>query len=336
MFQFLQRNTSFNFVLLPIIVLLLWGSNLLHPQFIPHYYDENPMVFYKPLIAIQQWNMLAGQIVSILLLTANIFLLMRTNSAIRLIEKRSILYILLYIMFSSCLQDFRQLNPMQPALFFIILALVSLFKMYKNERELRTIFECGLFFSIATLFYAPAIYLSLLTFLGLAILVSFYWRQWLAAIIGILAPFALVFALAFCFDLLPQQIATWKANLLTVHTDLTLTLVPTIYSCFLAFLFVISAIYALTGGLKKVSIRKYYLIFILFLTIILCAAFLIQYVSYDILFFGLLPVAIYISNYMVNIRRPIIAEILFILIITFVILVHVFPNVPVSLEFLHS
>ncbi len=287
-------------------------------------------------MGIQHWNAFVGQIISILLLTANILLLMKTNSSIRLIEKRSILYVLLYIMFSSCLQDFRQLNPMQPALFFVILGMVSLFKMYKNERELRTIFECGVFFSIATLFYAPIIYLSLLIFIGLATLVSFYWRQWLAAIVGVLSPIVLVFTLAFCFDSLPQQLEVWKTNLHTIHSDLTLTLVPTVYSFFLALVFIISAIYSLTRGTRKVSVRKYYLIFAFFLAIVLAATFFISYVSMDFLFFGLLPVAIYISNYMVNIRRPIIAEILFLLLVVFVVLVHVFPNIPLSLEFLHS
>ncbi|MCQ2608268.1 MAG: DUF6427 family protein [Bacteroidales bacterium] len=337
MFQFLQRNTSFNLILLPIIVLLLWGSNLLHPEvFVSHYYDETPMIFYQPLMAIQHWNVFAGQLVALLLITANILLLIRTNTSIRLIEKRSIVYVLLYILFSSCLQDFRQLNPMQPALFFVILGMVALFKMYKNERELRTIFECGVYFSIATLFYAPTIYLTILIFIGLITLVSFYWRQWLAAIVGVLTPFALLFTLAFCFDALPQQIAVWRANLLTIHSDLTLTLVPIIYSVFLALVFIISAFYSLTRGIKKVSIRKFYLIFAFFLAIILSAAFFIPYVSMDILFFGLLPVAIYITNYMVNIRQPILAEVLFMIIIAFVVLVHIFPNIPLSLEFLHS
>ena len=171
MFKLLQRNSSINFVLLPVVMLLLWGSNLLHPQFVMHYYDTNPMVLYRPLLAVQQWNAYVGQILSILIVGANMLLLAKINTSLRLIEKRTVFNIFLFIVFSASLQEFKQLNPMQPALFFIILGIVSLYKMYKNERELRTVFEASVCFSIASLFYAQAIYFMLLVPIGLCIFV---------------------------------------------------------------------------------------------------------------------------------------------------------------------
>ena len=327
MFKLLQRNSSINFVLLPVVILLLWGLNLLNPLFVTHYCDANPMVLYKPLLAIQQWSMLAGQILSILIMGANLLLLIKINSSIRLIEKRSVFYIFLFIVFSGSLQDFRQLNPMQPALFFIILGIVSLYNMYKNERELRTIFEAGVCFSIASLFYAQAIYFVILAPIGLCIYVSFYWRQWFSAIAGILLPLCFVFILAYCFDALPAQIEVWKENLLLVHNEITLNVFPMLFSIYLALLFVISVLYAYTGGLKKVSIKKYYLLLLFFILYVLAIAFLISFVSTEILFFGLLPAAIFISNYMVNIRSSVLAEILFVIIIVFIVLVQIFPDV---------
>ncbi len=327
MFKLLQRNSSINFVLLPVVILLLWGSNLLNPQFITHYYDASPMILYKPLLAIQHWSMLAGQVVSILIMGANLLLLVKINSSIRLIEKRSVFYVFLFIVFSASLQDFKQLNPMQPALFFIILGIVSLYKMYKNERELRSIFEAGVCFSIASLFYAQAIYFILLAPIGLFIFVSFYWRQWLSAFAGIVIPLLIVFLLAYCFDALPAQIEVWKENLVAAHSDLPINAFPLLFTLYLALLFLISVLYAYAGGLKKVSIKKYYLLLLFFMLIVLAITFLIPFVSTDILFFGTLPAAIFISNYMVNVRSSVLAEILFIIIIVFVVLVQIFPNV---------
>ncbi len=105
MFQFLQKNTTINFILLPIVLILLWGTNLLNPQFVSHYYDTNPMVLYKPLMAIQNWNALAGQIVSLVILLINVIIIIRVNSVTRLIENKSMFFIFLFIFLSADLPD---------------------------------------------------------------------------------------------------------------------------------------------------------------------------------------------------------------------------------------
>lgn len=326
MFKFLQRNTSLHFILLPIVVLLLWGDNLLHPHFIQHYYDVTPMILYKPLVLLQSWSALAGILVSLAFVILNVALLMKVNRSIRLIEKRSTLYIFLFVIFASSLQDFKQLNPMMPALTFIILGLTSLFEMYKQERELKTIFECGLFFSFATLFYAPTLYFSIIIFLGLSLLVPFYWRQWFSALVGYILPFFILFAIAFCFDAIQSQLDIWKINLLQVHKEPFNYLMPICFTGYLALLFVLSFCYAFFCQPMKVSRKKYYVIFLLFLLIILGLYLFVPYVNYCILFFGLLPASIFISNYMLGIRRTFIVEFFFLIIVAFAILIQIFPN----------
>lgn len=326
MFKFLQRNTSLHLILLPVVVLLLWEDNLLHPQFVQHYYDVTPMILYKPLILLQSWSAVAGIWISLAFLVLNVFLLTKVNRSIRLIEKRSTLYIFLFVIFTASLQDFKQLNPMMPAMTFVILGFASLFNMYKQERELKTIFECGLFFSLATLFYAPTMYFAIIVFLGLCLLVPFYWRQWLSALVGYILPFFIVFALMYCFNSLQGEINTWKINLLQVHNEPFHYLMPICFSCYLALLFVFSFFYTFFGQPIKVSRKKYYLIFLLFLLVILGVYLFVPYVNYCILFFGILPTSIFISNYMLGIRRGFIVDFFFLVIIAFTVLVQIFPN----------
>lgn len=331
MFQFLQRNSSFNYVFLPIVILLLWGTNLIEPRFVVHHYDATPMVLYKPLMAIQNLSALGGQILALVLLGLNIVSLIKVNSTIRLIEKRSVFYILLIVIFSSSLPDFKQLNPMQPALLFLIFGFSSLFKMYKQERELTKIFESGICFSIASLFYAPAIYFTIIIFIGLILLVPFYWRQWLSALFGVLLPILILFALAFCFDTLQTQLQVWKVNLLTQRTGMFNNMVPLLYSLYFALLFILSGVYSFSGGLKKVVSRKYYLIFLLFLALVLCLYLFVSYVGVDFLYFGMLPVAVYVSNYMVNLKNRFFAEALFFLVLVGAACVQIFPDFTLTL-----
>ena len=330
MFQFLQKNTTINFILLPLVLILLWGTNLLHPQFVSHYYDTNPMVLYKPLMAIQNWNALAGQIVSLVILLINVIIIVRVNSVTRLIENKSVFFIFLFIFLSASLQDYKQLNPMQPALTFLIIGVQLLFNMYKNERELKKIFEAGFCFSIASLFYAPAIYFAILIFLGLGMFVPFYWRQWLSALVGLLLPFILVLSIAFCFDNFMSQVTTFYENLMAVNAPHFTKLFPIAFSIFLALLFIRSVIYVYLGGTRKVSTRKYYTLLLLFLVLVLVLYIFVPHVTYDFLFFGGISVSVFIANFMVNMRSKFWQEVIFIAILAFTVLVQIFPETELS------
>ncbi|MCQ2960406.1 MAG: DUF6427 family protein [Bacteroidales bacterium] len=326
MFQFIQRNSSINYILLFVAVVLLWASGFIDPQFVSHVYDENPMVLYKPLIALQNISPIIGQLISLIFLLLNGFLIVKINHSLRLIEKRSVFFILLFVLFSASLEEYRQLNPLQPALTFLILGTASLFKMYKKERELKGAFESGFCFSLAAMFYAPAIYFFILAFVGLMVMLPFYWRQWVSILTGIILPVFIVFACAFCLDSLSSQISVWKINLFTERHEVFDKLFPILYSLFLALLFIMAVIYSYSGGLKKVIARKCYFVFLLWMALVLAVYLLSPYVGYEYLFFGLLPASIYVANYMLNIRSRIFSEILFILIILFAVLVQIFPD----------
>jgi hypothetical protein len=310
--------------------MLLWGTNLLNPQFIVHPYDTNPMVLYKPLMALQNWNALAGQIALLVILLINVVIIIRVNSATRLIENKSMFFIFLLIFLTASLQDFKQLNPMLPAMTFLIIGISLLFDMYKNERELKKIFEAGACFAIATLFYAPAIYFSIMVFIGLGMFVPFYWRQWLSALVGLLLPFILVLSVGFCFDDFLSQTNTFYSNLISVNTPSFTKLFPIAFSLFLALLFIRSGIYVFVGGTRKVSIRKYYTLLLFFLMLVLAIYIFVPYVTYDFLIFGLLPVSTFIANFMVNMKSKFWQEVLFIIILAFTVLVQVFPQTEIS------
>ena len=101
MFQFLQRNSRFNAILFFLMIVMLWGGNLLNPHFAPRYYDTVPMMLYNPLVLIQNWSVLAGQLITLLFVGVNAILLAKANNDVRLIEKRSAFHILLYIILST-------------------------------------------------------------------------------------------------------------------------------------------------------------------------------------------------------------------------------------------
>lgn len=329
MFQFLQRNSTINYLLVPIVIILLWASNILNPTFIVHNYDANPMFLYKPFMGIQNWSPFAGQILAIILVIINALLLVRVNTTARLFEKRSIFYVFLFVLLSACVPDFKQLNPMQFAMIFLILGLSSLFKMYKNERELKTIFESAALFSIASLFYAPAICYILILFIGLLLLVPFYWRQWIAACIGIVLPYIFVFSIGYCTDSLMTELSIWKDNLIPQNTKPFTSFIQICFSGYLGVLFLLSAAYTFTGGVKKIALKKYYLILLLALLLSLGLYIALPFIGFEILYFGLLPAIIFISNYMMELRRKVPAELLFLGIVVFVLLSQIFPDLTV-------
>lgn len=83
--------------------------------------------------------------------------------------------------------------PALPSSLFLVLFLDKLISSYKKEQALADIFDSGLFIGIATLFYIPSMLFLALLWIGLLIIRTINWREWVCSVIGFLIPFVFTF-----------------------------------------------------------------------------------------------------------------------------------------------
>lgn len=322
-FTILQRPNPLTFVIIPIAILGFWAPYILQPDIIMQYYDLHPMPLYKPLLDIFNNNHYIGLSILLGTIGINIFLLSYLNNSLRIIETRSSYFMLLYVLFSTLFIEFQQFSPLHFSLIWILLGLLSVFNMYKNEHELRKVFEAGMFFSIAGLFYINAFILAAIIFIGLIILLPFYWRQWLAAIFGMATPLFAVASWAFLFDKIPYLENIIIHNISYRNVDLSINTLQIGIFGYIALLLIASLLFTFSGVIKKVAIKKYYSLFFILLILAVLSYFINPASGVDSFFFIIVPVIFYITNYFLTMKIWIVPEFLSTLLIIAIIILQI-------------
>ncbi|MCL2329614.1 MAG: hypothetical protein FWC39_14030 [Bacteroidetes bacterium] len=303
----LQRNFITAFIVLLLVGAALWLPYSINPVMEMQFYDLYPMPLYKPLLSVFGFNPYVGLLLQFACVGFSIFLLSTINSQFRLIEKRTSFYIFLGILFAVIFPQYQQFNPMMFAAVLVLLGFLSIFKLYKNERNLRHIYEAGLLFSTAGLIYVNVYFLTLIVFFGIVILIPFNWRQWISAILGILTPLFFLFSWIILFDKLDYFLFILQQNTVNVagfskFPSFSYINIAILVLCSL--LFIASVCFVLLGRtVKKVAIHQYYSLLFLFFCFVTLCYIAVPWVGVDIFYFGIVPAVFFIANYMSNMRR---------------------------------
>ncbi len=120
----------------------------------------------------------------------------------RMMEERTWLPALSYGLAASCIPDFLFLSPALVVTTFILLGLQQLFSVYRRPLAFSAVFDAAVWFTVATLFYPPAVWFLLAGFLSFFILRSFSLREQIVYAVGILAILIIVHTGLFWYDLL--------------------------------------------------------------------------------------------------------------------------------------
>ncbi|MDR1761475.1 MAG: hypothetical protein LBR55_03395 [Bacteroidales bacterium] len=324
-YTFLQRNFITAVILLLLIAVALWLPYSINPVMDMHVYDSYPMPLYKPLLQIFQYNPYIGLLLQFACIGFSIFVLSNINSQFRLIEKRSSFYISLGILFAVLFPEYQQFNPMMFAGMLVLLGFFSLFKLYKNEYNLRYVYEAGLLFSTAGLIYINVYFLTLIVFCAIIILIPFNWRQWVSAIFGIATPLFFIFSWILVFNKFDYFLFILQHNTIFVHNVSkslsTFSYLNMIIIVFFALLFCISIGFVFFGNtVKKIVIHKYYALLLLFFVFAALCYIAIPWVGVDIFYFCILPAIFFIANYITNLRSRWLPDVLSIVMFVLVLI----------------
>lgn len=114
--------------------------------------------------------------------------------------KKSLLPLLLYIVFAVSLPVFLSLNPVLPVISLTIIILDKLFKIYKNPNPLSLVFDAAFLSGISTLFWFPAILLFPFLLIAVVLLKPINLRDIVVLVLGFFIPFMLAFVCLFFID----------------------------------------------------------------------------------------------------------------------------------------
>lgn len=327
MIRFFRGSGAGPVLLLILTALALWLSFFLAPPQTVLVAEELPMPLWGIINRALAGSPLIAVIVSFLLVLAISFLMVRFNTSIFFIPRRTFLPALLYLILYSVFPGEMVLNPALPAALLILAGLWRMISSYRVNGMTFNFFDAALLISSGGLFYGGSVWFILLVFIGALVLRSPDARELTLAVVGAVLPWIVMYATWYIagespgelteiivhnlFDRVPS--VEWSRTLVILLIIVALNFLPTL-------------LYLLREmPTYKIRSRKTFELFIWMLVISALAFLFVPSVSAEMAALAALPVSFIMANQMAFTRRVIVAEILFWLMVTMLVVSRFWP-----------
>ncbi len=323
--RILKSNRGINLILFPLIGILLWGRSLIEPFSYPFYLGENNNILFAPIFKLLNQQVFLQVLISLILVVFAGFLIQQVNDRFGFIRARTKLPATIFVILIGGFITMHTLHPVFFAGIFLIFAIHSLFAVFDNPNIFPQVFNAGFFIGIGSLFYLNLIIILPAFLIGIIILCrDFHWREFVIMIIGAIVPFIFATSYAYLTNQLLEYLYTFEQNILTPVNHFRTNYVLQGFLGFLIILTVIGSVKLLQQyDTRKVSSRKYYLVFLFIFTFSLISFMFIPAVSMEMLVISIIPITFLISNMFVSITSRFWSELLFTLLILIVIFVQI-------------
>lgn len=246
------------------------------------------------------------------------FLMERYN----MMRKQSFLPAMFFVVLMSSLPEFLSFIQGIIANIFLLFSINRLLSISLDQNAASPVFDAMFLISIGSLFYFPIIIFFPCVFIALMVYKTFHWREWVVGLIGLGLPYLFAFVYCFFFDT-TYLIAQHVQNTLSIKSSW-----PEFQFLSTYFLVTILAIILLLGLMpfvkeinqNKVKIRKSLIVMIWFLILSFLAPVVFNFYGSSTLIFSVIPLSLYFSSYFLNLRIPILAELLFSLLVMLIII----------------
>ena len=311
MIRFFRYNQLAAAALIALLTAAIWMFGFLSPVAVN---VKNTMPLYEICCNLLGTNLIVQYIVAILLLLTQSFYFNYIVNKHELLWKASYIPALIYALFMSICKAYLMLHPLLFCNFFILIAVHKMLGTYRKEEAFGNIFDAGLYISIASLFYFPAIVLFPLVWVCLLVIRPFVWREWIISFLGFIVPYLFAFTYYFwldkvgffLFDKIFFPVSDSKFSIASEPTSFII-LVTT-----LLFVIAVSFIKLLNGlPVNTAFSGNVFLFFLWMIGLSFVSFFMAPILKFNYLAIAAMPIAVYVANYFLNTQRLRLAEILF-------------------------
>jgi hypothetical protein len=298
--------------------MILW-ADLFFAQI--DYIEPGRAIFYQPLykwLANSYW---LSSSIAFVVVFVNALLINRIIARFDMLDSRTFLPALFYIILVSSSHKFIGLSPELLASLFLILMLERMYVLYGNFKDLREVLNIGILCGLASMFYFPAVAFVFFIWIGFVVFQILYIRRIFIILIGLLAPYLFVFVYYFLTDqislgIIPYLFGEFKSF---STPQFNFSVFDYVLYGYMALIMLISFLKIISGRTENViKIRKMHTVQTWFLfSIIILLFFVNNEFVYFILFF--IPFSLFIPNYFIKKKKPVQAEVMFLILIALII-----------------
>ena len=321
MIELFKKNDITNALLLIPYLLVLRLYSLVHPT--AYEIGDHDSFLTKLVFESLIPSAMIQAIVALILVIVQANLVNFLVNRSRILSSQSALPGMFYALFTSVFIGFQQLTPALIGMIFLILAAISVFRVYKKNTATENIFNAAVYISVASFFYAPFAIAAVALFIEITILKSFKLKERLQFLCGLLilywisgsAMFYLYCSFQFGFGNL--QLAGSLNSLLSFNTFSIIALSAVGF-------FILIGVLNYYNYMKKKSIgvrKKIDFFYWLLASSALCV-FLFAGLDVQLFLFVILPISVFMAMSFLQIRNASLAELLHVFLVLGIVYLH--------------
>jgi hypothetical protein len=328
MIRFFRGSGIGPVLLLTLSALALWIQFFISPPALTGDSAGDPMPLWGIISGALSGLPLLAALFSFALTMVVAIVMVRFNTSIFFIPRRTYLPALIYILLFALFPGEMVLNPALPAALLIVAGLWRMVSAYRVNGMTFNFFDAALLISSAGMFYAGAVWFIIIVFIGALILRSPDARELTVTITGALLPWIVLYAIWYVtggnisglteiirHNIFDQAAAvSWSRTLIILLAVTGLNLVP-------SFMTLVREM-----PTYKIRSRKTFELFVWMIILGIAAFILVPGVSAEMNAITAIPVAFIMANYYAFTRRLTMAEILFWLMVVMLIISRLWPG----------
>lgn len=317
----LKSNSSVSLILVPLVTLAFWIKSLQHPFAYNFFSGEQENFLFGFVYRLMSERPLIQVITSIFLVVAVAYLMQLVNDRYMFIRIKSKLPALLFVIIVGGFVPMHTLHPVYFGAIFMLLAVYRMFAIYETKRAYASTFDIGFLLGVGALFYLNLSVLLPAFIVGVALLGrETGWREFFTLLIGFILPFLFVLSYVVLTDRMEEMYNILQQNIFTPVNHFRSNIPLQVYLVTLL-LFTITGSIGMFGqyDTKKISSRKYFIVFFWIFIFSLIGFTFLPVTSQEMLVITAIPVTYLIANLFVFMKSRFWSELLFILLLLIVV-----------------
>jgi len=309
--RILKSNTLFSALLIPVIGLLFWIHSLRTAAMVDLNLVNGAMPLYYLVFSFFKTQTFWQVFPAFFLVIFNSFFIAQMGSSFLFLKKRSYLPGIIYLITVSSLHVLQALLPVHLATLFVLISIYFIFDTFHKKVEITYTFNAAFFLAIGSLFYLPVAVLFPLVWISIFVLQKDdNWRLLAVPVLGFGIPWLFIWVYSFLTDSYTKLWNELVTMLWSRHNEYLLNPWFLSFTAIVAILTTLGSFSVFSHFLRmKVSARKYFVIFYWMLGLLLASALGLLTIDIEIVVISTIPVAYFISNYLIFNEKTIVKEV---------------------------
>ena len=298
----LKSNIQLSIIILLVLCIGTWGCTFSFININTEHINYKEHILYSLFFG-SDFSFFVNQIITLLVVALGALFVNFLVIEQEITSKTNYLPAFFYILFAFSATTKSVVEPILVANLFILPALYFLINSYRRDYALMEVFKSGIFMGLASFFCIHYIVVFPLMFMALIILRPFNWREWSIMLIGLITPLYLYVSICYLttnnafevFEMIKEATSSLQKLIISEYY------IVFILMAVLTFIFALLNYFAKGfGGKVKTQKTKYVLLWMLLLCLLMV---FFEQVSDMLLLPCIIPLSIFIGDYLSEIKQ---------------------------------